>query len=133
MTKYTLGEQPTNLLSPSIVDLFCGSGQCGPELVKFLHDNDQSATVTRSNVITHVIGFNFSSQYIQDLALVSSFSEGRYAEADSAAQLVAAFTAILADILSQPTSFATPSLTVNAFNKLFVRNEVYFSLFEPSK
>ena len=110
-----------------------GSGKCGPELVKFLHDNDQSSTITRSEVITHVIGFNFSSSYIRDLALISSFPEGRYAEADSAAELVAAFSAILADILSQPTSFATPSLTVNAFNKLFVRNEVYFSLFEPEK
>ena len=42
------------------------------------------------------------------------------------------FRTIFADILSQTTSFATPSLSVNAFNKLFHRNEVYFSLFKPS-
>ncbi len=42
------------------------------------------------------------------------------------------FNDITSNILQRTTSFATPSLSVNSFNRLQNLNEVYFSLFEPT-
>ena len=64
---------------------------------------------------------------------LAEYGGGSYETADTATELTEVFKAIISDILDKVSSFAAPSLTVNAFNKLFHRNEVYFSLFEPSK
>ncbi len=110
-----------------------GSGEkCGLELAKFMATEDQRADLAGDQTIKlYTIGFNISTQWLKDMA-DADHGQGAFYEAQDAASLAATFQAILADILNKPTSFATPSLSVNAFNKLFHRNEVYFSLFEPS-
>ena len=70
-----------------------------------------------------------ATRWLRDVAKQGA---GQFHAAESAAQLADVFRDIVADILSRTTSFATPSLSVNAFNRLFHRNEVYFSLFVPS-
>ena len=103
---------------------------CGVDLVKFLNENDQSSTVGGlNNVVTYTIGFNISNQFLKDLAIAGG---GAFFEADTSASLSGVFQNIITDVLSRTTSFAAPSLSVNAFNRLEDRNEVYFSLFEPS-
>jgi type IV pilus assembly protein PilY1 len=117
-TTFTNGAKPT------------GGEQCGTDLVKFLNDNDQSSSVAGiNNVVTYTIGFNISTQFLKDLA---SEGGGQFFEASTAQSLTTVFQAILTDVLSRATSFAAPSLSVNAFNRLEDRNEVYFSLFEPA-
>ena len=104
--------------------------QCGLDLVKYLRDVDQAPDVSGDNsVITYTIGFNISNQFLKDMAVEGG---GQYYEASSSAELAQVFQAIFTDVLSSATSFAAPSLSVNAFNRLEDRNEVYFSLFEPS-
>ncbi|MCP5152286.1 MAG: VWA domain-containing protein [Chromatiales bacterium] len=102
---------------------------CGIDLTEFLANDDQNGDVAGDNTVTtYTIGFNISNQFLRDVATAGG---GRFYEASTADELVNVFQAIIAEALSRTTSFATPSLSVNAFNKLFHRNEVYFSLFKP--
>jgi type IV pilus assembly protein PilY1 len=103
---------------------------CGLDLVKYLNDVDQAPDVSGdNNVVTYTIGFNISNEFLRDMADAGG---GRFFEASSSSELAAVFQAIFTDVLSSATSFAAPSLSVNAFNRLEDRNEVYFSLFEPA-
>ena len=103
---------------------------CGVDLAKYLNETDLSATVDgNNNIVTYTIGFEISNQLLKDMAKAG---EGKFFEAGTEAELVDVFAAIITDVLSRATSFAAPSLSVNAFNRLEDRNEVYFSLFEPS-
>jgi type IV pilus assembly protein PilY1 len=52
-------------------------------------------------------------------------------QADDVNELQSAFDVILGDIKIETASFGAPTLSVNAFNKLYNRDEVYFALFEP--
>ncbi len=104
--------------------------ECGVELVKYLQENDQSNVDGKNTISTYTIGFNFSGQFLRELAAEGG---GDFFEASSADELVTVFETILDDVQTRTTSFATPALSVNAFNKLFHRNEVYFSLFKPTR
>ncbi len=100
-------------------------------MTSFLNDpaNDQNPAIPGPNTITtYTIGLNISNDWLKQLAAVGG---GQFFEASSTAQLRQTFSDITSDILQRTTSFATPSLSVNAFNRLFHLNEVYFSLFEP--
>ncbi len=106
-----------------------GSKACGPELTKYLFQNDQSTFLSsKQNIITYTIGFNFSGQWLKDLAINGG---GAYYEAVSAAQLTTVFTNIIAEILKVDTTFVSPGAAVNQFNRLTHRDEIYFSLFKP--
>ncbi|MCP5152289.1 MAG: VWA domain-containing protein [Chromatiales bacterium] len=104
---------------------------CGTDLVRFLNTVDQQPDdIPDTNTIqTYTIGFNFSGQFLRDLAQEGG---GKFFTANTTQELVDVFNKILGEILNPTTSFAAPSLSINAFNRLFHRNEVYFSLFKPS-
>jgi len=63
----------------------------------------------------------------------SAVGGGKYFNANTVDELVAAFTTITNDILEKDTSFVAPSIAANAFNRLFSRDEVFFGLFEPAE
>ena len=102
---------------------------CGVELADFLNNQDQiTGLAGDQGIITYTIGFNFSSPFLGDVAEAGG---GEFFTADTGAELASVFETIIADILSRSTSFATPALSVNAFNRLEDLNDVYFSLFTP--
>ena len=113
--------------------------QCGIDLGRFLYTKDQlSALAGSQTVVTYTIGFNLDAsdpeqvhavQFLKDLAKESG---GQFRPATTAADLAETFQAFFLDILNRSTSFAAPALSVNAFNKLYHRDDVYFSLFQPS-
>ena len=108
-----------------------GSRACGVELAKWLDDNDHSASFNgKQNVSTYTIGFNISSSFLGDIATAGG---GKYFEASSADQLVNVFQSILGDVLAVDTSFVAPGATVNQFNRLTHRNDIYFALFKPDQ
>ena len=130
----------------TIIGNDCGSNHdnCVVDLVTYLHTNDQ---ITSSNqllqagtapidddqlVHTYTIGFNAAGE-ADFLTEVANAAGGKFYDAESADQLAAVFKEIIGSILKRSTSLASPSLAVNAFNRLFHRDEVYFSLFEPSR
>ena len=116
--------------------------QCTVDLMKYMKENDQSTASVGTNlandqtVKTYTIGFNLGSsggalndvQFLKDMANVGG---GKYYAATTAGSLVDVFTSILTDVKSDPTSFVSPSLATNAFNRLLSRDEVYFGLFTP--
>ena len=107
------------------------SERCGLELTSFLadSDNDQNPDVPGQNTVTtYTIGLNISNEWLEQIAKVGG---GGFYEAGSTAELRETFNKIASDILERTASFATPSLSVNSFNRLFHLDEVYFSLFEP--
>lgn len=115
----------------STCDTNSGSQACGTELANWLHENDHAPNMTgKQNVTTYTIGFNFSSGFLESLATAGG---GAYFQADSAAQLVDVFQTILGDVLSVDTSFVAPGATVNQFNRLTHRNDIYFALFKPGQ
>lgn len=113
--------------------------QCGIDLGRFLYTKDQLSVLAGSQtVVTYTIGFNLDAsdpeqvhavQFLKDLAKDSG---GQFRPATTAADLAETFQAFFLDILNRSTSFAAPALSVNAFNKLYHRDDVYFSLFQPS-
>lgn len=108
--------------------------KCGPEWAEFLYTYDQKDGVKNSIVKTHTIGFLLKDQpeiqkYMKQLA---ESGGGGYYDADSAASLVDAFKTIIAEAMTDSASFASPTISVNAFHKIYHGNEVYFSLFKPS-
>ena len=115
------------------------SEECGIDLGRFLHEKDQlSSLAGNQTVSTYTIGFNLDSsdsaqshaiQFLKDLAKESG---GQFRTATTAADLTETFKSFFLDILNRSTSYAAPSVSVNTFNKLYHRNDVYLSLFEPS-
>ncbi|HSH40840.1 MAG TPA: hypothetical protein VK973_01805, partial [Arenicellales bacterium] len=132
--------------------------ECGLELSEWLHDQDfiDDGTVdtdVRNNVRTFTIGFNLdfdrsadrnAVEYLQALAFVGSggdlddvnanpdleYGDGFY-PASNASELRAVFETILEEIVQETTSFVAPGISVNAFNRLFNLDDIYFSLFRP--
>ena len=108
-----------------------GTKRCGVTLAQWLNETDHSSLLAdKQNITTHTIGFNFSGEFLEDLAMNGG---GAFYEADSAEELVTAFQSILSDVLAEDSSFVAPGATVNQFNRLTHRSDIYFALFKPSK
>ena len=108
--------------------------RCSIELAKFLFENDQSITLNNDQKVkTYTVGFDTANlpratQLLQDIATEGG---GAFYEGITATQLVGIFETIINEVKSNPTSFVSPSLATNAFNRLLSRDEVYFGLFTP--
>jgi type IV pilus assembly protein PilY1 len=112
-----------------------GSGNeiCGVDMVRALYETDLAPALPGlQNVITHTIAFALEAEsgrdYMQQWANAGG---GNFYAADNALELLAAFQQILGSIITESTSFAAPSLSMNAFNRLDQDNQVYFALFKP--
>jgi type IV pilus assembly protein PilY1 len=131
-SRWNLNETTSHYFDKAACDVGSNRGRCGTDIVNFLNNNDQIDDGTLDEdqkITTHTIGFNFAgSTYLQDLA---SNGGGGFYEAETASQLATVFTEIFADVLASPTSFVAPAVTINTFNRLSHRDELYFALFEP--
>ena len=110
------------------------SQYCARELVTYLSSEDQmpSFTATDNIINTHTIAFNLDSSsartFLEDLATNGG---GSYYTASTASDLANTFQQIIQTIVSKDTTFVSPGATVNQFNRLTHRSEIYFSLFKP--
>jgi Tfp pilus tip-associated adhesin PilY1 len=115
---------------------------------KFLHNYGIPLTVTvtdengvdqtyseRVNVTTYVIDV-FNKQQSAELSSVwfsaANAGGGRYFQAKSESQIIAAINAALGDILAVSSSFSAVSLPLSATNRARVDNQVYIGMFRPS-
>ena len=107
-----------------------GVTSCGVELAEWLHDTDHNVNVPRSqNISTYTVGFNINSDFLKTL---STAGGGYYRDAASAQDLIDVFQDIIGEVVAVDTTFVGPGSTVNQFNRLTHRNDVYFALFKPS-
>ncbi len=103
-------------------------GTCGEEIAAYLNTVDQNDLDSNQFITTHTIGFNFTTQWLKDVAASGG---GGFYTADTANQLQAAFSNILDEVQDVNTSFVAPGATVDHFTKLSHRNDVYLALFKP--
>jgi type IV pilus assembly protein PilY1 len=115
-----------------------GYGQdhkCGPELAAFLANNKQIVGLEGSTIKTHAIGLKLvgdeaPAEYY--LKAIAKAGKGDYYRADTADDLLLAFQTIIATAMTDSSSFASPAVSVNVFNRLYHNNEIYFTFFKPT-
>ena len=116
-----------------IIGPSCDSGEegaCLEELASYLFNADLNPDLPgQQNVVTHTIGFAI------DLPLLATTAEnggGNYFTANDSASLSAALTNIVTAVMSTQTSFTSPMVSVDSFNRTQSRNEIYLTVFEPT-
>lgn len=104
---------------------------CLDELAYYMaNDADYNNSIEgKQNVVTHTIGFAIDMDLLEQTAING---QGSYHTANSSQELKTAFNEIILSILSTSTSFTAPAVSVNAYNSLQNRNELYYALFEPN-
>ncbi|MGQ9426586.1 hypothetical protein ACXYTJ_10685 [Gilvimarinus sp. F26214L] len=101
---------------------------CLDELAGYMANNDQS-TVTGDQVVkTYTIGFDIDLPLLGETA---SEGQGKYYTVGDSKDLKDAFSQIIAEILDTSATFTAPAVTVNAYNNLQHRNELYYAMFKP--
>ncbi|MBT6210681.1 MAG: hypothetical protein HOI35_11755, partial [Woeseia sp.] len=112
-------------------DTSCGGNDnCLDELAEYLNEVDQISTLNgKQNVVTYTIGF-FSNQTL--LSNAATKGGGQYYLADNFAALSDAFSQIITEIQAVNTTFTAPAVSVNAFNRVTNRKELFFTLFKPN-
>jgi type IV pilus assembly protein PilY1 len=110
------------------------SGSRLDELAGWMYNNDvYPGLLGTQRVVTYTVGFGggISASGLQLLQETATNGHGSFFSAVNANELTSALQGTLIDILSVTTAFSAPALSVNAFNTLFNRDEVYLALFKP--
>ena len=97
-------------------------------------DSSKSAHDGMQNITTHTIGFKLSDggaiQLLEDTAKKGG---GGAFEAESEAELIEIFNKIIASTLKVNSTFSSPAVSVNAFNRSTHLEDLYFTLFKPGE
>ncbi|MBT5330770.1 MAG: PQQ-binding-like beta-propeller repeat protein [Porticoccaceae bacterium] len=109
------------------------AGSCLDELAEHMATHDMSTGVDgvsgTQTARVYTIGFDIDLPLLQTTA---NKGQGQYFTVSNAFELSSAFTSILVDILSDSSTFVAPAISVNAFNQLQHRDEIYFAVFRPN-
>ena len=124
----TAEDEVKALTGAGCVDQSGGKGTCGEELASYLHTNDQHTFSGDQTITTHTIGFNFTTQWLKDIA---NDGGGGFYTADTASQLSAALANIIDSVQDDGSSFVAPGATVDNFSKVSHRSDIYLALFQP--
>ncbi|MBX2825658.1 MAG: hypothetical protein KTR33_13065, partial [Gammaproteobacteria bacterium] len=119
-------------LSTSVfTDSGTSKGNCGPEIVSELNNNNQIDGIENSNVSTYTIGFNIDGDGSRYLERLATDGGGDYFNAQTPEDLGEALDASLNEMLGGSANFAELSIDIDkaTFSN---DNRVFFPLFEPS-
>jgi type IV pilus assembly protein PilY1 len=106
------------------------SGDCLDELAQYMSKEDLSPSLDgNQTVTTYTIGFNADIPVLQDAAAKSG---GKYYQANDTTQLASALSSIVTSILRTSTTFVSPTVSVNSFNRTQNLNDLYITMFEPT-
>ena len=115
-----------------------GGGACLADLALWANTNDvaagSSSAHTGDQIIkTHTVGFAEPSLSAptSPIVLTAAAGDGQFIPADNADTLRRAISKIFAETLSVNTSFSSPAVSVNAFNRATHLDDLYFTLFKP--
>jgi len=96
-------------------------------------DVARSETIGDQNVFTHTIGFQLADlSAIQLMTDTAKKGGGDFYQASSESELIEIFNKIVASALQVNTTFSSPAVSVNAFNRSTHLDDLYFTLFKPS-
>ena len=103
---------------------------CLDELAEYMDTHDvYDGLDDEQNVSTYTVGFAIDHALLKSTAVRGG---AKYYKADNAAELTEVFNKIIAEILSINTTFSSPAVSINAFNRATHRSDLYFTLFKPS-
>ncbi len=125
-----LGTRPKGNCPNSTSTSTSNNGICLDELAGYMNDYLDAAPSLGGiqNVVTYTVGF-FSDQNLLDDTAVKG--GGKYYTVDDYAGLEQSLSEIFIEILLREGLFTAPAVSVNAFNRLEHRDEIYFALFAP--
>lgn len=105
---------------------------CLPELAEYLYttDLDGDPKNGKQKAVTYTIGFATDQKLLSDTAAKGG---GKYYTAEDSAQLTAAFQGIISQIYSTSSTFTSPSVAVNTFNRTQSRDDVFMAMFLPEE
>jgi type IV pilus assembly protein PilY1 len=106
---------------------------CINELTKYMAETDTMSSLDGvQNIYTNVIGFgDFDSK--TDLEAYARSGSGAFYNVTNTATMVAAMEVVVEAILEVETTISTPGVSVNQNNRFQYLNELYYSVFKPSK
>jgi type IV pilus assembly protein PilY1 len=107
-------------------------GECLDELAQFLHDGDMSSLPGQQNVTVHTVGFALGGLDLPILKDTAERGGGNYYDARDTASLTTALSDIVTNILDSQSTFTSPTVSVNTFNRARNLNDLYVTVFEPS-
>ncbi|SFN45203.1 PilC/PilY family type IV pilus protein [Marinobacter pelagius] len=116
----------------------CGSANsddpndsCLDEVAGFLANGDLSSTHEGNQyLITNTVGFATSQALLSDTA---EAGKGNYYRADEQEGLEAAFDKIYEAVRAQGTTYVSPGVAINTFDRLNHLNTLYYALFQSDK
>lgn len=107
---------------------------CLNDLAKWMYENDIYTGISENQTVsTYTVGFGsgLNQSSINLLTDTATKSGGKYYTADNDDDLTAALQSAINEALTETASFTAPSLSINAFNQLYNRDDVYLALFRP--
>lgn len=121
---------------PSGLSKSCtGHGGCAEELAHYLSSEDQVDGLTGTQTIkTHsIFGFTentYANNYLRNIS--ERYGQGIFEPAKDEKAIRNAFRKIFDSIIGSSTSFTAPTVSVSAFNRFELSDELYYSVFKPS-
>ena len=110
-----------------------GDTACATDMATWLNTTDHSSTYGDVQKIkTHTIAFNLEGEGKDFMKRIAIAGGGSAYEADTSDELLNVFNDIATSVAEVDTSFTAPAATVNQFNRLTHRDDIYFSLFKPN-
>jgi type IV pilus assembly protein PilY1 len=136
-----MSQLPSKATSNNATNCTVGSGgnACVRELVEWAHEfdivpnEDTNFPYPINGIQTlkfYTIGFNIDDPLLEDIARLGG---GQYSTVQNEVQLETTFDKYFGDSLETTSTFVAPVAAVNAFNRLFSLNDLYFAIFQPEK
>jgi len=111
-----------------------GDGRCLEEIAQYIYQTDMRPSLAGlQNVTTYTIGFGPEVSGSAQLRNTAAAAGGVFYEASDTATLSTVLTQIVRNILAFNTSFTSPAVSVNAFNRTQNLNDLYVTVFRPSE
>ncbi|MBK6597339.1 MAG: PQQ-binding-like beta-propeller repeat protein [Proteobacteria bacterium] len=108
-----------------------GPGRRLDEMAKYLNRADLSTLAGQQNSQVFTIGVGPEITDSASLAAVASAGGGRSYNADNIDDLTTALQDVVTTVLETSSTFTTPSVGINAFNRTQTVNDLYVSVFSP--
>lgn len=106
------------------------TGDCLDEIASYLHGEDQCSLPGDQTVSVYTVGFETDQALLADTATNGG---GSYYLADDAESLETVFNSIVRSVMQTSTTFVSPGIAVNTFNRLNHLDALYFSVFQPEQ
>lgn len=111
-----------------------GPGRCLDDLAGYMRNTDlrdDSIVPGEQTVTTYTVGFGPAVAGSALLAETASQGGGEAFSASDTASLTRTLTNIVTDIQTRGTTFSSPAVAVNSFNRTETLSDLYISVFEP--